>query len=133
MSDPHGRREQPSTKASGKASPKRSRSAATRPAADRTSRDAFLLDGGEASRGKPRRSEVKPVGFTCPPCGRFVRTELDGVLLRARTGSPPRFCSPGCRQAAYRRRRAGVDENLPLQRTGGRNRSLSGRGRTGDE
>jgi len=25
-------------------------------------------------------TEVSPVGFVCPPCGRFVRTDLDGVL-----------------------------------------------------
>lgn len=69
---------------------------------------------------------VAPVGFICPPCGRFVRTDLDGVLWRARTGSAPRFCSPGCRQAAYRRRRVGVSEGVALQLGGGRNRSLAG-------
>jgi hypothetical protein len=127
MSDARARREQRSTNAAGKASPKTSRSAAAGSARTGTSRDAFLSDSREASRGKSGRREVKPVGFTCPPCGRFVRTDLDGVLWRARTGSSPRFCSPGCRQAAYRRRRAGVDEALPLQRTGGRNRSLARR------
>jgi hypothetical protein len=74
-----------------------------------------------------------PIGFTCPPCGRFVRTDLDGVLWRARSGSRARFCSPGCRQAAYRRRRAGVSEAVALQRNGGRNRSLGGRSGAGDE
>ena len=64
-------------------------------------------------------------GFTCPPCGRFTRTEVDGVAIRSRTGSPTRFCSPGCRQAAYRRRRAGIRESERLQHDGGRNRSLS--------
>ena len=78
-------------------------------------------------------TEVSPVGFVCPPCGRFVRTDLDGVLLRARTGSKPRFCSPGCRQAAYRRRRAGVGEDAPLQHEGGAKRSLSSKGRAVDE
>jgi hypothetical protein len=78
-------------------------------------------------------SEVTPVGFVCPPCGRFVRTDLDGVLLRSRTGSKPRFCSPGCRQAAYRRRRAGVGEDAPLQHNGGAKRSLSSKARCGDE
>jgi hypothetical protein len=72
-------------------------------------------------------TEKAPTGFVCPPCGRFIRTDLDGVLFRSRTGSAPRFCSPGCRQAAYRRRRAGVGEDAPLQHAGGRARSLSRR------
>jgi len=75
-----------------------------------TMRDASLVAG-----------EVTRSGFVCPPCGRFVRTDLDGVLFRTRTGSEPRFCSPGCRQAAYRRRRAGAREDAPLQHDGGRN------------
>ncbi len=91
-----------------------------------------------APAGKPTRSrnvsvtaagerpELNRVGFVCPPCGRFVPTEVDGVVLRAGRGSPPRFCSPGCRQAAYRRRQAGVAEDVGLQLAGGRNRSLGG-------
>ena len=78
-------------------------------------------------------TKVSPGGFVCPPCGRFVRTDLDGVLRRVRTGSKPRFCSPGCRQAAYRRRRAGVGEDAPLQHEGGAKRSLSSKERSGDE
>lgn len=127
MSDQRARREQPAANPCGEASRKRPRSAVAKPAAAGTSRDAFLSDGRDPARSKPGRPEVNPVGFTCPPCGRFVRTGLDGVLWRARTGSAPRFCSPGCRQAAYRRRLAGVGENLPLQRLGGRNRSLARR------
>jgi len=68
--------------------------------------------------------QVVRSGFVCPPCGRFIVTEIDGVLYRTRTGSKPRFCSPGCRQAAYRRRRAGAQENTPLQYKGGRGRRL---------
>jgi hypothetical protein len=68
--------------------------------------------------------EVELTGFVCPPCGRFIRTDLDGVLFRARTGSAPRFCSPGCRQAAYRRRRAGAEESVRLQHRGDRRRRL---------
>lgn len=80
----------------------------------------------DASATGPRRGspEAQPAGFICPPCGRFVATDLDGVLWRGRTGSAPRFCSPACRQAGFRRRQAGVDEGLCLQREGGRNRSL---------
>ena len=47
-------------------------------------------------------------GFLSHPTGNLMFVlcglDLDGVLWRARTGSAPRFCSPGCRQAAYRRR-----------------------------
>lgn len=87
----------------------------------------------DASSTGPRTgpSEPQHTGFICPPCGRFIRTDLDAVLWRARTGSPPRFCSPGCRQAAFRRRRAGVDEGVRLQQRGGRNRSLDA-GEAGD-
>jgi len=129
MSEPRPRRERGGSPApSGKASPKRLRSAAIDPGGDGASRDASPLSK-EAARTKSDRAmsgpaEVAPAGFTCPPCGRFVRTDLDGVLWRARSGSPARFCSPGCRQAAYRRRRAGAGEGVPLQRDGGRNRSL---------
>jgi hypothetical protein len=84
-----------------------------------TSRDA-------SSRPSAERAPLTPVGFVCPPCGRFIPTEVDGLVLRSRTGSPPRFCSPGCRQAAYRRRRAGVAEDVALQPRGGRDRSLGG-------
>jgi hypothetical protein len=80
-------------------------------------------ESGEACAG----AETAPTGFVCPPCGRFIRTDLDGVLFRSRTGTAPRFCSPGCRQAGYRRRRAGVGEDAPLQHAGGRARSLSRR------
>ena len=91
-------------------------------------RDASRLPTEPASRkvspaGQPPAAVS---GFVCPPCGRFIRTDLDGVLWQARCGSPPRFCSPGCRQAAYRRRQAGVAESVKLQLAGGRNRSLVG-------
>jgi len=84
------------------------------------------------SPARVRARVPKRVGFTCPPCGRFVPTEVDGVVLRALTGSPPRFCAPGCRQAAYRRRQAGVSEGVALQLRGGRDRSLAERKGTGD-
>ncbi len=35
-----------------------------------------------------------------------------------------RFCSPACRQAAWRRRQAGVSESTPRQLSGGRSRRL---------
>jgi hypothetical protein len=64
-------------------------------------------------------------GFTCPVCGRFIVTAVDGVWSAPTPGSPRRFCDPACRQAAYRRRRAGVNEDTPRQTTGGRNRHLT--------
>ena len=63
-------------------------------------------------------------GFTCPSCGRFIVTRIEGLFSDRKSGSPPRFCDPACRQAAYRRRRAAVAEKVPAQRSGGRSRSL---------
>ncbi len=64
-------------------------------------------------------------GFTCPVCARFTVTAVDGLFRNPGVGSPQRFCSPACRQAAYRRRRAGVPEDTARQTTGGRNRNLT--------
>ena len=63
--------------------------------------------------------------FVCEACGQTVVTAVTGVFHNPKVGSPTRFCSPACRQAAYRRRRAGVAENTPLQPRGGRRRSLT--------
>jgi hypothetical protein len=62
--------------------------------------------------------------FFCEPCNRMIATRIDGLFTNPRRGSIQRFCSPSCRQAAYRRRQAGVPENTPAQRNGGRNRQL---------
>jgi hypothetical protein len=86
------------------------------------SKPAALKARPVGKSGPPRRPAR--VGFVCPPCGRFVPTVVDGLVLRVGRGSPPRFCSPGCRQAAYRRRQVGVAEDTPLQPGGGRDRSL---------
>ncbi len=66
-------------------------------------------------------------GFSCESCGRFIVTAVEGLFRNPRVGSRTRFCSPSCRQAAYRRRRAGVAENAPCQRKGGRGRYLGER------
>lgn len=63
-------------------------------------------------------------GFTCPVCGRFIVTAVEGLFAETAAGSPRRFCSPACRQAAWRRRQAHLDETTPLQRRGGRSRDL---------
>jgi hypothetical protein len=78
-------------------------------------RDALL----PSRDGHPRH------GFICQACGALVVTTVEGVYHNPATGSPRRFCSPACRQAAYRRRHAGVAENSPRQHTGGRNRALN--------
>jgi hypothetical protein len=105
----------------------RDRTAAKRDGQARASRDASkpgVSKSRRASKNSARPRSPARVGFVCPPCGRFVTTEVDGVVLRPGRGSPPRFCSPSCRQAAYRRRRAGVAEDIALQPGGGRDRSL---------
>jgi hypothetical protein len=73
----------------------------------------------------PSRNGYPRYGFTCQACGALVVTTIERVYHNPATGSPRRFCSPACRQAAYRRRHAGVAENSPRQRTGGRNRRLN--------
>ena len=70
----------------------------------------------------PRRD-----GFICEHCGRFCVTAIDGVFSNPKVGSVRRFCDPACRQAAWRRRQAGVAENTPRQQSGGRRRRLQSR------
>ena len=63
-------------------------------------------------------------GYTRAACGRLNVTGVEGLFRPVRAGSPARFCDHACRQAAYRRRRAGVSEDAPLQQRGGRSRRL---------
>ncbi len=63
-------------------------------------------------------------GLTCASCGTFTVTAVEGLFKNPRVGSPQRFCSPACRAAAFRRRRAGATEDTPRQRSGGRSRRL---------
>lgn len=64
-------------------------------------------------------------GGYCQACGHLVVTAVEGLFDNPRRGSEQRFCSPACRQRAYRRRRAQVEESAPAQRRGGRGRRLS--------
>jgi hypothetical protein len=64
-------------------------------------------------------------GFVCACCGHFTVTAISGLFANPRTGSPHRFCSPACRTAAWRRRRAGASEDTPRQHHGGRGRHLA--------
>lgn len=52
-------------------------------------------------------------GFTCAACGRHVVTAIEGLFASPKVGSPACFCDSACRQAAYRRRQAGVTEDAP--------------------
>lgn len=69
--------------------------------------------------GRPARKVSR-----CECCGADTVIAVEGLFANPEPGSPRRFCSPACRQAAYRRRNAGVAETAAAQRTGGRNRSL---------
>jgi hypothetical protein len=73
----------------------------------------------------PSPAGLPRYGFTCQACGRVVTTEITGLFTNPTRGSTQRFCSPACRQAAHRRRRAGVTEDQPRQHTGGRTRRLN--------
>ncbi len=60
----------------------------------------------------------------CQCCGTQTVIAVEGVFRNPKPGSPRRFCSPACRQAAYRRRQAGAPETAPAQLSGGRSRRL---------
>ena len=77
--------------------------------------------------GAPARPEGEPqrTSFVCACCGRTVVTAVDGLYYNAAVGSQRRFCDPACRQAAWRRRRAGASEDVPILRKGGRSRRLA--------
>jgi hypothetical protein len=80
------------------------------------------------SVSSPLRDASEPPvreGFECASCGHYNLTAVAGLFASRRAGSPQRFCDPSCRQAAYRRRRAGVLEDTPLQHAGGRKRRLN--------
>jgi len=108
--------------------PTASRAVRTGMTPKRAAKTTGSRDASTTGRSDKKTAARPRVGFVCPPCGRFIPTVVEGVVLRAGRGSPPRFCSPGCRQAAYRRRQAGVTEDVPLQPAGGRDRSLKSGG-----
>jgi hypothetical protein len=58
-------------------------------------------------------------GFTCQACDHTVITTIQGLYDNPAVGSPQRFCSPACRQAAWRRRQAGTAENTPANTPAG--------------
>jgi len=90
--------------------------------------------GCNATNGRPRMRDALPpsphglarTGGYCEACGGLVVTAVETLFTNPRRGSSQRFCSPRCRQRAYRRRRAGVGETTPVQQAGGRGRRLGG-------
>lgn len=60
-----------------------------------------------------RLDGLAPSGVVCECCGRVLVTAVEGVFSSPAVGSIQWFCSASCRQAAYRRRRSGVAEDLP--------------------
>ena len=68
-------------------------------------RDAFPLP--------PNSHGLERTGLHCQCCGREIVLSVQGVFAYAPRGSARRFCDPACRQAAYRRRVASVEENTP--------------------
>jgi len=79
----------------------------------------------DASPLPPNRHGQERTGLHCQCCGQEIVLAVEGVFALTPHGSAQRFCGPACRQAAYRRRQALVDENTPPQRQGGRRRQLN--------
>jgi len=75
----------------------------------------------------------KRISFVCACCRRTVVTAVEGLFYNPAVGSTQRFCSQACRQAAWRRRRAGIAEDAPLQYHGGRSRHLRPRAERNEE
>jgi hypothetical protein len=71
-----------------------------------------------ASPEPPRNQSV------CAPCGTPILTAIEGHFYNPPVGSPRRFCSAACRQAAWRRQRAGIEKTAALQLRAGRTRRL---------
>lgn len=83
-------------------------------------RNALRRPVGQAPNEEPARTS-----FVCACCGRTVVTALEGSFYNPPVGSKRRFCDAACRQAAWRRRKAGVAEATAPQRRGGRSRGLA--------
>ena len=83
-------------------------------------RNASRRPGEQAPDEEPRRTS-----FVCACCGRTIVTAIEGLFYNPPVGSTRRFCDPACRQAAWRRRKAGVPEAATLQKRGGRSRGLA--------
>jgi hypothetical protein len=94
-----------------------------RDASERPTHTPPTTESMRDASGLPSRKVTR-----CECCGADTVIAVEGLFSNPETGSPRRFCSPACRQAAYRRRQAGVAESTKPQRTGGRDRSLRATG-----
>jgi hypothetical protein len=84
-----------------------------------------MRNASRPSPGQALNEEPARTSFVCACCGRKVLTAVEGSFYNPPVGSRRRFCDPACRQAAWRRRKAGVPEATAPQRTGGRARGLA--------
>jgi len=82
-------------------------------------RDAFPLP--------PNRDGLARTGLACHCCGKLIVLCVEGLFANPCPGGTRRFCTPACRQAAYRRRQADAPEDTPAQHRGGRSRNLTPR------
>jgi len=80
-------------------------------------RDAYPLP--------PNQDGLARTGLACQCCGTLIVLSVEGLFVWPSRGSNRRFCTPACRQAAYRRRQADAPEDTPAQHHGGRGRHLS--------
>jgi len=79
-----------------------------------------------ADSNQMRDASPAPVrkGVTCASCGTFRLIAIEGLFSTPPSVHRSGSAQPACRQAAWRRRRAGVAEDVPRQTTGGRSRNL---------
>ena len=84
-----------------------------------------MRNASRRSARTPLDEEPRRTSFTCACCGREVVTAIEGLFCNHPVGSERRFCDAACRQAAWRRRKAGAPEGTPLQRRRGRSRGLA--------
>ena len=75
---------------------------------------------------RPQPPDDAPQGIVCDSCGQFSVHTVPGLFHNPQVGSPRRYCSPACRQAAHRRRHADVPKDTARQHHGGRRRRLRG-------
>lgn len=73
----------------------------------------------------PNGDGLNRTGFQCRSCDRVIVLSVEGIIHHTPRGTAQRFCTPACRQAAYRRRQAHAPENTPAQHHGGRGRKLN--------
>ena len=66
-----------------------------------------MRNASRRSARTPLDEEPRRTSFICACCGREVVTAIEGLFYNHPVGSERRFCDAACRQAAWRRRKAG--------------------------